>query len=114
MPSSGELSGSLLIEYEMPEERRVKLTELIGLENHLWLQVGNLPSSKARFDNRQIGGERISAVQYIKIPLTLSQMDQWLEAGREGRICLMADHPQYRYKDILTPEQAQEVSSDFQ
>jgi hypothetical protein len=114
LPLSGELSGCLLIEYEEPEERRVKLAELLGLENHVWLNVGDLQPSKVRFDIRQISPHRISALQYIKIPLTPGQMGRWEEAGRVGQIRLIADHPHYRHEQILTPTQAQEVSSDFQ
>ena len=114
LPSSGELSGCLLIEYETPEERRVKLTELLGLENHMRLHVGDLPPSKVRFDIRQISSSRISAVQYIKIPLTPAQTRCWQEAGRAGQIRLIADHPSYRHQQPLTPTQAQEISSDFQ
>ena len=114
LPSTGELSGCLLIEYEDPEERQVKLVELLGLENHVWLNVGDLPPSKVRLDDRQISPHRISAVQYFKIPLTPNQMGQWEEAGRTGQIRLVADHPSYHYEQILTPAQIQEVSSDFQ
>ncbi len=113
LPRSGELSGCLLIEYETPEERRVKLTELLGLESHVWLQVGDLPRSRVNFDARQIAADRISAVQYIKIPLIADQMALWQEAGRAGRIRLIVDHPCYNHLYWLTPEQAEELSNDF-
>src|SRR5579863_3251881 len=39
IPAQGELCATLLIEYETPSERDVKLRELLGLEQHLWLDV---------------------------------------------------------------------------
>jgi hypothetical protein len=113
LPQPGELSGCLLVEYETPEEHAIKLTELLGLDDHVWIQVGDLPRSNVRFDSRQIATDRISAVQYIKISLTPSQMAQWQEAGRSGRIRLIVDHPKYNHQHTLTPEQAQEVAEDF-
>ena len=114
LPDPGELSGCLFIEYETVEESRTKLTELLGLENHVWLHVGDLPPSRVRFDLRQASPGRISAVQYIRIPLTPAQMEQWLEAGQAGKIRLIVDHPNYSYQQSLTAAQAQEVFPDFQ
>src|SRR5689334_22488444 len=39
IPREGELSATMLIAYPSPEERAVKLRELLGLEDHVWLQV---------------------------------------------------------------------------
>jgi hypothetical protein len=52
IPAKGELSASLLIEYETPSERDLRLRKLVGLENHIWLAVGDLPRAMAIFDNR--------------------------------------------------------------
>jgi len=38
IPAQGGLCASLLIEYETPAERDVKLRELLGLERHLWIE----------------------------------------------------------------------------
>ncbi len=38
IPAAGELSACLLIEYESPEERDIRLRELLGLEDHIWIQ----------------------------------------------------------------------------
>jgi hypothetical protein len=107
IPGPQELSASLLIEYDSEGERKVRLRELLGLEDHIWLAVGDTPPVKARFDTRQISADRISAVQYIKFRLTLEQIARWRQGAR-----LLVDHPTYRAEQALTPEQLQELAGD--
>ena len=58
--------------------------------------------------NRQISTDRLSAVQYIKFPLSPEQMAAF---PREARI--VVDHPKYPAEQELTPEQLQELAPDF-
>ncbi len=108
IPADGELSASLLIEYETPEERRVRLRELLGLENHVWLAVHGTEPARARFDTRQIAADRISSVQYIKFRLSPEQVARWREGAR-----IVVDHPSYRAEQRLTPEQLAELARDL-
>ncbi|MGA2433747.1 MAG: DUF3501 family protein [Bryobacteraceae bacterium] len=108
IPAEGELSATLLIEYESAEERDVRLRELTGLEDHIWMVVADQPPSKIRFDTRQIATDRISAVQYVKIPLTPEQRAGWKRGAK-----IAADHPNYRAEQALTPEQIAELARDF-
>jgi hypothetical protein len=108
IPTDGGLSASLLIEYDSPEERAAALHDLLGLEHHVWLEVAGLPPSPARFDTRQISTDRLSAVQYIRFPLTPEQRAAWSEGVR-----LVVDHPKYHVKQALTAEQVVELARDF-
>jgi hypothetical protein len=107
IPGPGELSACLLIEYETPAERDVALRALLGLEHHLWLETGG-HRAPARFDDRQISTDRLSAVQYIKFQLTPHQVAAF---PREAKIVI--DHPKYQAEHKLTSEQLQELASDF-
>jgi hypothetical protein len=109
IPRRGELSASLLIEYDSPAERDVALRDLLGLERHVWLAVGGLPPAQARFDTRQISTDRISSVQYIKFPLTPEQRAAWPAGAR-----LAVDHPKYRAEQALTAAQLSELAQDFE
>ena len=109
IPRHRELSASLLIEYESEPERAVALHELLGLENHVWLAVEGEPPSSARFDTRQISTERLSAVQYVKFPLTPEQRARWRDGVR-----ILIDHPQYQAEQALTAEQLEELGRDFE
>lgn len=108
IPAAGELSACLLIEYETQEERDLSLRELLGLEDHVWIQVGNLPPATARFDDRQISTARISAVQYVKFSLTPEQVVQF-----PGGAKLVVDHPRYQAERVLSSPELVELSADL-
>jgi hypothetical protein len=108
IPGQGELSASLLVEYETPEERAVKLRELLGLEHHLWVEVEGAGRTPAVFDDRQIATDRISSVQYIKFRLTREQQQNWNRGTK-----LVSDHPHYQAERVLTPVERDELAADF-
>jgi len=108
IPGPGELSASLLIEYESPEERDVRLRELLGLEEHVWIALPGTAPTRARFDARQISGARLSAVQYLKFPLTPEQRARWTTGAR-----IVIDHPCLKAEQPFTAEQLAEMSADF-
>lgn len=106
----GELSASLLIEYDSPDERAIWLSALLGLENHVWVQVGGFPPVRARFDTRQIATDRISSVQYIKFPIGVEAARA---IGRQG-VRVFTDHPKYTASTTLAPDQVQALAADAQ
>jgi hypothetical protein len=108
IPGPGELSASLLIEYEAPAERDVWLRALLGLEHHIWIEVGG-QRAPARFDDRQISTDRISSVQYVKFQLRPEQVAAFSQGAR-----IIVDHPQYSVEQTLTPEQLKELVTDFE
>lgn len=108
IPSSGELSATMLIAYPSAGERDVKLRELLGLENHVWIQVCGTERTLARFDTRQISTDRISSVQYVKFPLSGEQIRCW-----RGGAVLLIDHPHYKCSRAFTPAELEELASDF-
>jgi hypothetical protein len=109
IPARGELSASMLIEYETPEERAVKLRELLGLEKHLWLEVTGAGRVPAVFDERQIATDRISAVQYIKFRLTEAQMGAWSSGAK-----IVSSHPAYPAERVLSETELTELQRDFE
>jgi hypothetical protein len=108
IPGRNELSASLFIEYETPQEREVWLRALLGLEHHVGMEVAGR-IVKARFDTRQIASDRLSSVQYIKFPLDDEQVRRWKEGAR-----IFVDHPRYQAEHVLTREQLEELARDFE
>jgi Protein of unknown function (DUF3501) len=108
IPAENGLSASLLIEYESPEERDVRLRELLGLENHVWLAVGDLPPVRATFDDRQMSSVRISSVQYVKFDLTPEHVEHFTGGAR-----IIVDHPKFRCEQALSAAQIAELAKDF-
>lgn len=108
IPFRGQLSATLLIEYDSPEERNVALHNLRGLEEHVWIAVAELHLARARFDTRQISNDRLSAVQYVKFPLTPEQRVAWRRGVR-----LLIDHPTYQAEAVLSDQQIDELAADL-
>lgn len=63
---AGELGFTLLIEIETPEERAVKLVEWLDLPKHLYAKLEDGTKVYASYDERQVGDDRVSSVQYMK------------------------------------------------
>ncbi|MGA9725265.1 MAG: DUF3501 family protein [Candidatus Binatus sp.] len=92
IPAAGELAATLLIEYAEPRERDAALARLVGLERHLWLKIG-AQKIVARFDERQMSDERISAVQFVRFSLEGIDAARVLELAGRGEVAVEADHP---------------------
>ncbi len=62
----GELGCTLLVELESPEERTVKLAEWLELPKTLYAKLADGTKVRPTYDERQVGEERVSSVQYLK------------------------------------------------
>ncbi len=111
IPRGGELSATLMFEYDSPPQRAVKLAELVGIEGCLRLLVGEAPPVVAVFDTAQMSPTRISSVQYVKFPLTPAQAEL---VGRQGTVLqVILDHPAYRAQAVLGEETREELAADL-
>ena len=113
IPKFGGLGATLLIEYTDAEERTLRLAELVGIERHVRLLLGELPPLQGEFDTRQVDSERVSAVQYILFPLEEAHRAAWGELGASGGIRLSIDHPRYRHETVLPPRVVAALGEDF-
>jgi len=77
LPGPGELSATLLIEIEEQRRLREELNRLVGIDEHVTLEVGGELRVAATFEAGRQTAEKISAVQYVRFPL---------EAEGRGRI----------------------------
>ena len=91
LPRPGELFATLLIEYADPAERDVELARLVGLERHLWIVLDGRRVG-ARFDERQMSPDQISAVQFIAFPLG-AEAGRFGELAAVGKVAIEVDHP---------------------
>jgi hypothetical protein len=110
MPGPSELSATLFLEFADPEARPARLADLVGIERSLRLEIGG-ESTAARFDARQIDPERVSAVQFVRFPLSGS-MRQGLFDGSTAR--LRIDHPRYRHEAVLQPDTVEALAHDLE
>lgn len=111
VPDGRGLSATLMLEYDDPAERAVHLRELCGLEDHLWLQVGDTAPLLAAFDDAQASDDRISSVQYVRWALD-EQRARLLKA--EGTVLrARIDHPKYSAGAVLSEETRRELAGDL-
>jgi hypothetical protein len=101
VPGSAELSATLFI--EIPDLSLVKreLDDLLGIDECVALVIGAEDTEtlvRARFDERQMEADRISAVHYLRFAFTADQIERF--AGRE-LLRLRIDHPSYRHETEL-------------
>lgn len=93
LPGANELSATLMIEITESRRIRAELDRLIGIDEHVFLEVGD-QSVRASFDPKQFEEERISAVQYVRFPLGPELASEFRDPAVPAR--LWVDHPSYR------------------
>ena len=111
IPGKGELSATLMLEWDTPEERAIHLAALVGLEDHVWLEIGDEPRVQAVFDRAQMGVGRVSSVQYIRWVLSPRHRQALDSDGTTVRISI--DHPNYLAKSVLAEETRRELLGDL-
>lgn len=94
VPRADELSATLMI--EIPEMKRIRaeLDRLVGIDEHVFLDVGT-QTVRAAIDPKQFESERISAVQYVRFPLGPTLASRF--SDRNVAVRLRVDHPNYRH-----------------
>jgi len=112
IPAAGELAATLLIEYAEPQERDAALARLVGLERHLWLKIG-ANRIAARFDDRQMSDERISAVQFVRFALEGVDPAKFLELAGKGGVAMEADHPSLAARGEISGLLAASLAEDL-
>lgn len=110
MPGADSLSATLFIEVPPDADARVELDRLIGLDEHLILHVGT-HSVRAAFEEGRSTTERISAVQYVRFPLTADAMTALSTADTE--LSLEIDHPEYGHRTACSEAMRQSLAADF-
>jgi hypothetical protein len=100
VPGEDELSATLFIEITEAADIRPELDRLIGIDEHVWLELG-ASRVRARFDERQMEEERISAVHYLRFRLDAAARAALADNETPAR--LRVDHPAYRAEALLSP-----------
>lgn len=98
IPGAHELSATLMI--EIPEMARIReeLDRLIGIDEHVRLDVGGT-TVHASFDPKQFEEDRISAVQYVRFPLGPELAARFADLAVP--VALGVAHPNYRASAVI-------------
>lgn len=95
LPNESELAATLFIQIPEADQIRLQLDRLLGIDQCVLLEIGTDERAtrvRAVFDERQLAEDRISAVHYLRFPLSAEQRGQLLD-GAAARIEI--DHPAY-------------------
>ena len=110
VPGANELSATLMIEITESKSIRGELDRLIGIDEHVFLEVG--PNSvQATFDPKQFEEERISAVQYVRFPLGPDLARAFADLSVPVR--LRVAHPNYRHSLALDGATRASLAADL-
>ena len=95
IPDGSNWKGTLLIEYPDPEERKVALAGLKGVEDRCWVQVaGERCLAIADEDLERENDEKTSAVHWLRFELSPAMV----AAAKGGAaVGVGIDHPNYRH-----------------
>jgi hypothetical protein len=110
LPDDGALGATLFIEVQSDAALRRVLARLVGLQDHVWLDVGG-ERVRATFDPDQFASDKLAAVQYLTFPVG--------EAGRAGlarpgtTVKLVIDHPNYRHESTVSDATREELARDL-
>ena len=99
MPTPASLSATLFIELPPDADAYAALKDLVGLDEHVVLHVGP-HAIRAAFEPGRSTQDKISAVQYLRFPLTAEISTALATPGSE--LAVEIDHPSYRHRVTCT------------
>jgi hypothetical protein len=111
IPDGTNLKATLLIEYPDPEERRVALEQLKGIESRCWLGVdGERVYAIADEDIERENDTKTSAVHFLRFELSPTACAA-LTAG--ARVELGVDHDAYRHSVLTDAAVSRSLAGDL-
>ena len=103
IPDGDNWKCSMLIQYPEVEERRLRLAELLDVENRVWVQAGETEKLFALADEdlERANDDKTSAVHFLRFQLGADQ----LRAVKSGAtVTFGIDHKNYQEEDVLVSE----------
>jgi hypothetical protein len=100
IPDGSNWKVTLLLEFPDPQERRIALEKLIGVEDRCWIRVSEMDRvfAVADEDMERENEEKTSAVHFLRFDLSPSMV----EAMKSGAsLSIGVDHDNYRH--LLSP-----------
>ncbi len=113
IPNGSELTATLMFEIDDPKLRASILGRLGGVEDHIYLHVGESRVSAVPEGDveRSTADGKASSVHFLHFPFTPAQIADF-KSGT-GQVLLGIDHPNYGHMAILNGDQRDELARDF-
>ena len=111
MPDEHTLAATLFVPLPGDADVRTEMAKLVGLDEHLILHVGP-HALRAVFEPGRSTEDRISAVQYVRFPLSDAARAALAQPGTP--IALEIDHPNYRHRATASDELRASLAKDYE
>ena len=89
-----------------------ELLKFLGVDEAVFLKVGDEETIRARFEEGRSREDKISAVQYVRFPVGKELSEGFTDNKNE--IKLVIEHPNYRAETSLAPETRQSLAEDLE
>jgi Protein of unknown function (DUF3501) len=113
IPNGAELVATFMIEIDDPERRKRVLSRLGGVEETVFLQIGEeIIRAAAEQDQDRTSAEgKASSVQFVHFPFTPAQIAAF--RTENARVILGLDHENYAHMAIMPESVRAELAGDF-
>ena len=112
IPDGSNWKATFMIEVPDPEERKQLLAKLVGVEDKVWVRVGEHPAvfAIADEDMERETEEKTSSVHFMRFELSA----EMVEALRNGAgVSAGVDHPEFPRQVEFTPETVKSLTADL-
>lgn len=94
IPDGCNWKVTMMIEYPDPEERAKKLVELLGIEDQVWVRIGQFDRVFAIADEdiERENSDKTSSVHFLRFELTPEMIQALLQ---DATLSMGIDHPAY-------------------
>ena len=113
VPNGHELTATFMIEIDDPIRRKNVLARLGGIEETVFITIGDQTvkaAAEADQDRTREDG-KASTVQFVHFPFTRAQIDAFRAPG--AQVILGLKHPNYSHMAVISEAIRAELSRDF-
>ena len=110
MPDEGSLSATLFLDPPNDEDPKIRLRRFIGIDEHVSIEIGP-HRIRAAFEPGRQEADRISAVQYVRFPLSAESRDALRTAGTP--VAIVIDHPSYQQRVQVADGVRASLAADY-
>lgn len=113
IPDGQNLKATMMIEYDDPQERKIRLAELIGVEKVIYLHVAGFEKIHpiANEDLERETDEKTSSVHFLRFEFSLEMIRAWKSGAQ---VMCGVDHPHYQVEEEIIPDRVKHsLENDF-
>lgn len=107
----GSLLATLMIEVEDPAVRDMRRSDLAGIDDALFIELGDARAPGV-FDPLGRGDGRTAVVRYVSFALPADGASRLLNLSQPAR--LVCAHPRYGYSAVLSEETRRSLAKDLE